>query len=235
VRRRFVVLIALLLSSCAPPPPTAIVLATSEGESLQDYAGIASSLPGWNVVSIDLPAHGNDRRSKESKPLTAWRARLDAGEDLIGGFTARLSKMIDGLPRGRVVLVGVSRGGFLALHAAARDPRIDAVVAFMPVTELGALTEFADARTRYEPLNVSHLAPQLAERKVWMSIGRADTRVSTAAALDAADALRAPLLLEAESGHIYSPTAERAAATWLLDGSRPLAAMAPIASAVLPN
>ena len=143
--------------------------------------------------------------------------------------------MIDGLPRGHVALIGVSRGGFLALHAAARDPRIDAVVAFMPLTELGALTEFADARNRYELLNVSHLAPQLAERKVWMSIGRADTRVSTAAALDAAHALRAPLLLEAESGHIYSPTAERAAATWLLDGSRQPAAMAPIASAVLPN
>jgi len=231
--RYFAVCVGLLLSSCAPPsPPTAIVLATSERESLREYSGIAASLPGWRILSIDLPAHGDDRRPGELKPLAAWRTRLDAGEDLIGDFAVRLSKMVDGLPNRPVAVIGVSRGGFLALHAAARDPRITAVVAFMPVTHLGALDEFGDANGRYDTLDVAHLAPRLVGRSVWMSIGRTDTRASTAAALTAAEALEAPLLLEAESGHHYSQLAERAAATWLLDRSMPRSAMTSFASLV---
>jgi len=196
-----------------------LILATSEAESLREYARVADHLPGWRVRSIDLPAHGADRRAHERKPLTAWRQRLDQGDDLIGDFQSRLSRLIDDLPPGPVAVIGVSRGGFLALHAAARDPRIRAVVAFMPVTALHALTEFADT-THYDALDVAHLATALSDRPVWISISHDDPRVSTPVVLAAADAVRATFLVEAARGHHYSVAAEQAAATWLRNTMR---------------
>ena len=41
----------------------------------------------------------------------------------------------------RITLAGSSRGAFIALHCAARDDRVGAVVAAKPVTELGVLQE----------------------------------------------------------------------------------------------
>ena len=86
------------------------------------------------MVSLDLPAHGADQRPGETRPLVAWRTRLDAGENVVRDFTVRLSRLIDTLATDRIALVGTSRGGFMALHGMAADPRVDAVVAFMPVT-----------------------------------------------------------------------------------------------------
>jgi alpha-beta hydrolase superfamily lysophospholipase len=116
---RPVVAVALLVvaAGCARAAPVAIILATSEQESLAHYARIAEHLPGWRVVSLDLPAHGKDQRPGEAQPLVAWRARLDAGENLVREFTVRLSRLIDTLATDRIALVGTSRGGFMALHA----------------------------------------------------------------------------------------------------------------------
>lgn len=198
---RLVIAVGLswVLVGCRPTP-VAIILATSESESLKEYAGISDYMRGWDVMSIDLPAHGADKRPAESAPLAAWRTRLDAGEDVIGDFRRRLSQLVDSLPNRPVALIGISRGRFLALHAAAHDPRITSVVAFMPVTSLGALTEFADSH--YGQWDVETLAPRLAGRPVWMSIARHDPRVGTQPAIAAADALRATLLVEAAEGHI---------------------------------
>jgi len=194
--------------------PAAIILATSEQESLSHYARIADHLPGWRVLSLDLPAHGADQRPGEGRPLDAWRARLDAGENLVRDFTVRLSRLIDTLPSDRIALVGTSRGGFMALHGMAADPRVDAVVAFMPVTQLRTLREFARSSPRYDDLDVVRLP--LRGRHIWIRVGRDDHRVSTAAAAHAADALGATFQITPAAGHTIAADDTRAAAAWLL-------------------
>jgi pimeloyl-ACP methyl ester carboxylesterase len=211
--RAGLLLIVVSLIGCADTRPTVVILATSKAESLDEYAGITTHLPGWRVVSLDLPAHGADRRPHEAAPLTAWRQRIDRGEDVIGTFTRRLSRLIDTLPTTDVVLVGVSRGGFMALHGMATDARIDAVVAFMPVTRLRALREFADADPAVDRFDVARLA--LAGRPIWMSISRRDERVNDRAAIDAATVLRATLTTTPREGHVFTPEDERAAAIWM--------------------
>jgi hypothetical protein len=60
VRQVVAVVLLVLAAGCARPAPVAIILATSEQESLAHYARIAEHLPGWRMVSLDLPAHGAD-------------------------------------------------------------------------------------------------------------------------------------------------------------------------------
>src|SRR6478736_2959337 len=81
----------------------------------------------------------------------------------------------------RVGAVGTSRGGFVASHVAAADPRFAAVVEFAPVTDLLVLREFEGMQKHAatKGLNVTHLADKLAGRSFWMCIGNDDARVGT--------------------------------------------------------
>jgi pimeloyl-ACP methyl ester carboxylesterase len=126
----------------------------------------------------------------------------------------RLSRLIDTLAADRIALVGTSRGGFMALHGMAADPRVDAVVAFMPVTQLRTLREFAHASPRYDELNVAYMS--LRGRPIWIRVGRDDQRVSTAAAAHAAEALGATFQIISAVGHTIAADDTRAAAEWLL-------------------
>ena len=75
---------------------------------------------------------------------------------------------------------GVSRGGFCALHFAAREPRIKTVVGISPVTNPLALKEFAGVTAdQITAISLDHALEPLAGRTVWISIGNTDDRVST--------------------------------------------------------
>src|SRR5207237_9901005 len=107
---------------------------------------------GYLCVSLDVPCHGEDQKAKENG-LAGWRVRLEKGDTLIPGFVAKASAVLDHLikegytdPR-RVAACGTSRGGFIALHFAAAEPRVRCVAAFAPVTNLLALREFAGMET----------------------------------------------------------------------------------------
>ena len=102
----------------------------------------------------------------------------------------------------------------MALHGMAADPRVDAVVAFMPVTQLRVLREFAHASPRYDALNVARLS--LRGRPIWIRVGRDDHRVSTAAAAQAAEALGATFQITSAEGHTITAADVPAAAEWLL-------------------
>jgi dienelactone hydrolase len=108
---------------------------------------------GAVTASIDLPGHGADSTNRgtvnELGGLAQWAQRINNGEDVIGEFIIELRSLINALtpPRSnwvdphKIVLVGVSRGAFLALQAAAAGLGTQ-VVAIAPVTSLGALSEF---------------------------------------------------------------------------------------------
>jgi dienelactone hydrolase len=154
---------------------------------------------GYLVVSIDLPCHGTQAIKGEPAGLSGWGHRVGNNEDIVAEANARLSKVLDHLietgltdPE-RVAAAGTSRGGFLAIHFAAHDPRVKCVAGFAPVTDLAALTEF---RAKQEhplvgKLSLRNQAEKLAGRPVWIIIGDVDERVGTHHAVELASRLSA--------------------------------------------
>jgi dienelactone hydrolase len=173
------------------PAPTLFVLASTIEETLGDayyrQSGNALAERGYLSVSVDLPCHGLQRKPDEPGGLGGWRARSERDEDFVAESNARLREVLDHLIRAgytdaeKVAACGTSRGGFLALHFAASDARVECVAAFAPVTELGALREFEGATEHalVGKLALANQAEKLAGRAVWLVIGDQDERVGT--------------------------------------------------------
>jgi dienelactone hydrolase len=222
-----------------PAAPTLFILANSIEDTLGSAhfraAGQFLGPEGWLCVSIDLPCHGREIRLQQRSGLAGWRERLDQGDNFVAEATTRLSQVLDQLiadgladPR-RIAAVGTSRGGFIALHFAAKDPRVQCVAAFAPVTDLAALTEFKGAETNAlgQSLALGLQTKALAGRAVWLTIGDRDTRVGTDRAIQFARQLtaaslarRRPALVELHvlaepRGHSLPAGVAENAAAWL--------------------
>lgn len=175
----------------AKPAPTLFILANSIeltlGDAYPRQSGNQLAERGWLCVTIDIPAHGKQERENEPSGLAGWRHRMDQGEDLVAENNRRLSEVLDHLiaegitDPDRVAACGTSRGGFLAMHFTAFDPRVACVAAFCPVTDLPVLREFHGAENNplVQSLAVSQYADALANRPVWIVIGDRDERVGT--------------------------------------------------------
>jgi len=171
--------------------PTLFVVAMSLEEMQRQpvFTEVARLLAGQGFVSvvIEPPCHGEERRPDEPEGLAGWRWRLDHGEDVVQAFNAKARAVLDHLiaqglaDAKRLAICGTSRGGFLAFHFAASEPRIKAVAGISPVADLLALAEFKGAPTgsAAEKLALTHVVPQLIGRPVWLSIGNNDERVDT--------------------------------------------------------
>ncbi len=223
------------------PAPTLLLLATSGSETLatEPYRRVGALLhaSGWNVLSVDLPCHGADRRDGEALGLEGWAARVRAGEDIGVTFAERATDVITHAIHNRladpdhVAAAGTSRGGYMAFRAAAHCPAIRAVGGFAPVTDLEALTEFGSmsADPRIEALGLEHFCDSLADRAVWLTIGNQDDRVGTDRAVRFALALtdacrrrgvppRVEVHVLAEPGHASKPEWHTGAAVWFTGG-----------------
>jgi len=187
--------------------------------------------PDVLCVTLDMPAEGEFRGPREPLSLGAWRLHVDRGEDVISNLTYRAKAVLDYLIRqqatdsAKVAVFGTSRGGFMAFHFAAVEPRVRSVVAFAPVTDLLVMTEFA-GRTN-DHLVRAVAANALADRNIWILIGSTDHRVSTARAMEftqriieASEALgRRPgieLHIVPSDGHRVPDGSYAEAARWLL-------------------
>lgn len=207
------------------PRPTVIYLALDGETTERDYRTAVEPLlaRGWLAVTFDLPYH-----SPGSPNLASWKDALVRGEDLIGNFSRTFSSALDSLiasghtDQSRIVAVGYSRGGFLALHAAARDARVKAVAGLHPVTDLRALAEFAGAEADPHVLaaRVHNQAPALRQTATWLSIGATDTRVSTSACMEFVERLRSvgaavTFVPSGSPTHAIPQSAKLAAGDWL--------------------
>lgn len=150
----------------APDRPLAVVL------SVDGAAGTSLSRTlqrqGFDVIAPELPCKGS---------LTCWAEHPERFDS----FPIALDRLTRG--HKRVVLVGVSRGGYLALRAA-HLPQVREVVLLSPVTDLNVLAEF-----KGHPVGMHYLpdpAP-LVGKRLFVAIGSGDARVSTRAALDFVD------------------------------------------------
>lgn len=154
------------------------------------YGGIAQPFldAGNRIASFDLPQHG-ERIDKYGSGIAGMSASVAAGQDPFAVFVEDGRSVIDELIKrglateGKIMICGVSRGGYCALRLASADNRVSAVCALAPVTDWAALEEFAAIKDRpaVEKLAMTHFAENLAGRRVYAAIGNADTRVSTAA------------------------------------------------------
>ncbi len=152
---------------------------------------------GFLLISIDLPCHGKEHRSREPEGLAGWPARCEQGENFVKNSNIRLSGVLDDLIRagytdpGKVGICGTSRGGYLALQFAAHDSRVQAAAVFAPVTDLVALREFKGLENNalVRSLSIIQQAENLAGRPVWIIIGDRDKRVGTDHAIDFARAV----------------------------------------------
>jgi dienelactone hydrolase len=222
----------------ASPGPVLLMFAGTIAQTLEPkFYPLAERLRaerGFLPVTMDIPNFGADHHEGEPTGLAGWRTRIEKGDDTIGKFVARARSVLDYLiaekyaDPARIYLAGTSRGGFLAFHTAAADPRIRAIITFAPVTDLIALSEFSGlwnhAPTR--ALNTIHLAARLAGRPIWMCIGNNDDRVNTdyaiqfsrrvvEASIAAGKHPDIEMVLQTSKGHTIAPESHGHAADWL--------------------
>lgn len=175
-------------------PVMFILSATIEeslGEAYFRQCGDYYGKEGWMCVSIDLPFHGKLRESGRPVALEGWADAAAKGEDFVTLNNQRMRSVLDYLIKQRwidtanIIACGTSRGGYLALQYAAADPRVNAVAAFSPVTNLLKLREFEglDPQRLLPVMKLSNHIAELAQKDIWMVIGDQDTRVDTHAAL----------------------------------------------------
>jgi dienelactone hydrolase len=230
---------ALLGARGEVPAPTLFVFAVGAPDTLRNNefnkVGRLLARQGYLCVSLDVPCHGEDQKPKEPGGLDGWRARLEKGDALVSDFVKNSSAVLDHLIKEgytdarRVAACGTSRGGFIALHFAAAEPRVRCVAAFAPVTNLLVLREFAglEKHKATRALDLTNSADKLAGRHVWVCIGNRDDRVSTddviaftrkvARAATTSDR-PAPVELHVMPtvGHRIHATAHEEAAAWVL-------------------
>lgn len=219
------------------PAPTLFVIATNISDTLTsrefNRVGMLLTEQGVIAVAVDNPCHGQDQRPGEAGGLSGWRERLNQGEDFVADHARQLSSVLDHLiaegytDKARVAVCGTSRGGFMALHCAAAEPRFVAVAAFAPVTDLLRLREFdgMEKHAGTNALSAIHKADKLAGRSIWVCIGNHDERVGTddciaftratvKASIDRKLPADSELHVMPSPGHTIHTTAHEEAAQW---------------------
>ena len=176
----------------ARPAPTLFIIAGPMTAVAADKArffiatGDALAKQGWIFVVLDPACEGFALRPGEPSSLAGWAARVKKGAEFFPAYVEGCRDVLDHLvaegftDSQRVVVQGVSRGGFCALQFAAAEPRIQAVIGIAPVTNPLALSEFAGVTAEQAAaISLDRHLEILAGRAVWMSIGNTDDRVST--------------------------------------------------------
>ncbi len=183
----------LAISHIGPPLeqgrlPSVFYYAISGSDSLDldpyNQPAVYLAKRGIRVFSIDLPAHGPNLDATAA--LQVWADEFSQGNDLLAPFLDKAVLAIEAMIekglvfREKIGLMGLSRGGLIASHIAARFD-VRATVGFAPMTELTYAKEFKDTRenpsaTKY---NLMNEVESLCEKKIRYYIGNRDLRVGT--------------------------------------------------------
>lgn len=173
------------------PAPTLFVLGSTIDETLGNpyfrQCGNQLAEKGYQCVSIDLPCHGSQQSDGIRAGLVGWADRVEKNWPLVEEANKRLSSVLSHLidsgkaDARRIAVCGTSRGGYLALHFANSDARVDCVAAFAPVTDLAELREFTSIKElpAVKSWAIHNHAQRLSAIPVWLVIGDQDQRVST--------------------------------------------------------
>ena len=139
---------------------------------------------GIRVFSWDLPFHGPGQNPRDA--MRHWAHELVHQPSFIFDFLNVCQNNINYLIEQQLVdqqqlaVAGLSRGGFIATHLAARDSRIKAVLGFSPLTQPQPLEELQSCDTMpFEKVALTSLVDCLIHTPFRFYIGNHDTRVST--------------------------------------------------------
>lgn len=179
------------------PLPALFYFALSSEESLcQDPfnqpAAYLSGLP-VRIFSLTLPGHGYQLPATQA--ITIWAKEIASGHNFLRKFIDQLQCAVEGLIHQGVLIperlgtMGLSRGAFVAIHAAAQIPHFRSIVGFAPLTKLSATKEFQeipDVSLTHE-LDLENLVDKVCDRNIRFYIGNLDTRVGTRHCFDFID------------------------------------------------
>lgn len=170
------------------PLPSLFYFALSGAESLeqdpfnQPVAFLATD--PIRVFSFTIPGHGEGLLNPEA--MSFWSQEMMQNHNIIAEFVSQGLENIQYLiDQGyadplHLAVGGLSRGGFVAAHLAANDPRIRIVLGFAPLTKLTYLKEFEGMQNPIAAsLNLSNLLDKLIDKKIRFYIGNRDIRVGT--------------------------------------------------------
>lgn len=135
--------------------------------------------------SLTIPGHGPGYDKTQAIYYLFEQMRLE--NDVMGDFLEVCKEAITWtIDKGytdpeRIAAGGLSRGGFVATHLAARDERIRSVLGLSPLTYLKYHPEFAACEHSLiaQEMDVDSLIPRLIHRQIRYYIGNRDQRVLT--------------------------------------------------------
>ncbi len=181
------------------PLPALFYFALSARDSLgldpyNQPVAYLSSLP-MRIFSMTLPGHENDLPATQA--LKVWAKKIAMGNNVIAAFVEKVKVAVGTLIErkvlipDRIAVAGLSRGAFIAAHAAASIPQFHWILGFAPLTDLSAAKEFHEIHRDpiVQSLNLEHLAPRLVHHALRFYIGNHDTRVSTRRCFDCVEKL----------------------------------------------
>lgn len=137
------------------------------------------------VFSMTLPGHENNLPAKEAMKI--WADDISKGRDPVNDFLDSAKLAVDFAIREKfadplkLATAGLSRGGFIAAHLAARDQRFRYIVGFSPMTRLSKIKEFSHLQENElaKQLDLKQLGGLLADRHLQLYVGNEDKRVGT--------------------------------------------------------
>jgi dienelactone hydrolase len=144
------------------------------------------------VFSMTLPFHENNLPASQAIP--SWAHDFAQNKDPIDHFLTSFDTALDFAIQERfinpdkIAVGGLSRGGFVALHAAAKQERLQYVLAFAPITKLSKLKEFSSLSNNplIDAYDIERIGSKLGSRNIRFHIGNRDTLVDTRSCFDAA-------------------------------------------------
>lgn len=169
--------------------PSVFYFALSARESLEldpyNQPAVFLAEKGIRVFSLNLPAHGPNLNAIDA--IGVWAEEYAHGRDPLTPFLQQFERSFAKLFEKRLLfkekvgLMGLSRGGFLALHAAAKMPDIRTACCFAPLTSLSYAKEFEalSSDPKVGAMDAHLLAPLLYDKPIRIYIGNRDVRVST--------------------------------------------------------
>jgi hypothetical protein len=153
-------------------------LSGEDSLSLDPYNQPVAFLDGSNIrcFSFTLPFHGPGYDNNNAIDL--WMQELNDNPQFLDIFFQKCVSNINYLLQQGIVnakkmaVGGLSRGAFIAAHLAARDPRLQYILGFAPMTKLK------------QPWDLDLLIDKIVNKQVRFYIGNRDTRVGTQACFD---------------------------------------------------
>jgi esterase FrsA len=137
------------------------------------------------IFSLTIPGH--EPPLEPQNAIAVWAEDFTRGNDPLTPFIDKIAYAAEHLQSSgiasQVGIAGLSRGGFLATHAAAKTPVLQTVLGYAPLTCLGLSKEFSSLSedTRIPSFDLVNLYDKLINKNIRFYIGNRDVRVSTSA------------------------------------------------------